>query len=87
MATQNIKSSNLHTESREQSVRLSNENGAKTDKTTLSYRVEEPRDKSGKLIIRKEENAVLINALEKQSLQLLQIALHPPFHRKVTNTH
>lgn len=58
MGTQAIKSSNLHTKSREQSARLTNENGEKTDKTTLSYSVEEPLDESGKLSIRKEQNAV-----------------------------
>ena len=58
MGTQNMKSSNLHTKSREQSVRLPDENGANTDKTTLSYSVEESLDESGKLNIRKEENAV-----------------------------
>lgn len=58
MGTQVIKSSNLHTKSREQSARLPSENGEKTDKTTLPYSVEEPLDESGKLSIRKEKNAV-----------------------------
>lgn len=58
MGKQNMKSSNLHATGREQSVRLPNENGAKTDKTNLACRVKEPLDESGELNIRKEENAV-----------------------------
>jgi len=58
MGKQNIKSSNLHATGREQSVRLPNENGAKTDETTLACSVKEPLNESGELNIRKEENAV-----------------------------